>query len=188
MNTAQYDPSEWFENTNTLYNNHFRFALEGLPDLTFYVQSVAVPNVASSHVEMPTPFTRIATPGDALKYASLEVSYLIDAELKNYFSLFCWLKGYGFPHSYEEVLAFKEARMRQLPMPRPSIADMFKTTAVLSVLQPDTERILAEFQFIDVFPVSLGELRFETTSGDANQLTSTATFAYTAFDVVLHSS
>lgn len=180
-----FDNAQRFTNTNGLYGNHFRFHLDGLPHLTFFAQSVALPSVMSVSVDRGTPFTKIRETGDALNFGTFDVSYLIDAQFYTYFSLYYWLRGYGFPNSYEDIKQFQEQRKQRIMNPRPQFREVHKTNALLSILQPDTETTLVEIQYTDVFPVAIGELRFETTDGDAPQLHAAVTFACTMFDVVL---
>lgn len=180
-----YEPTNYFEQQNGLYGNHFRFVLEALPDLTFFAQAITVPSINSGPVNRPTPFTSIREVGDHLNYSNFTVSYLIDGAFKTYSSLYWWLKGYGFPHSYDEVKAFRETRAKRTAMPSPQVKDLEKTQATLYVLQPDTEKIIAEFQFIDVVPTGLSDIQFGTMESDAPVLKATVTFECTAFELVL---
>lgn len=180
-----YEPSNRFEHQNGLLGNHFRFVLEALPDLTFFAQAVTVPAISSTHINRPTPFTSVREVGDHLNYDSFNVTYLIDGAFKTYASLYWWLKGYGFPHSYDEVKAFRELRAKRIAVPQPQVKDVEKTSAILHILQPDTEKIIAEIQFTDVFPTTLTELQFASTDADAPLLKATVTFECTVFDLVL---
>lgn len=185
MNVQPYNPSDRFKSTNGLLTNHFRFQLEALPDLTYFAQSVTIPSVTASSIPRATPLTRIKEAGDSLSYGSINVSYLVDAAFKSYSSLYWWMKGYGFPHSNQEVVNFRELRAKRLPTPRPIVRELEKTSAALYILEPDTERILVEFRMSDVFPVALSELSFDATTTDAQSLVTTATFDITEFDVYL---
>lgn len=178
-----YEPTRRQDNTNLLYDNHYRFHLDALPDLTFRVTNVTHPGVASAAVNHPSPFTRIQETGDALNFHDLSMTFNVDAAFKSYTSIFWWLKGYGFPHSYEEVQNFRAQRAAQLSNPRPQVRDMEKTIATLSVLLPDTETIVCNIRFTDVFPTALGEMSFNSTGDDTVHLRCTATFAYTEFDI-----
>ena len=180
-----YEPTTYFEQQNGLYGNHFRFVLEALPDLTFFAQTITVPSINSGPVNRANPFTTIREVGDHLNYSNFTVSYLIDGAFKTYSSLYWWMKGYGFPHSYDEVKAFRETRKKRVAMPNPQVKDLERTLATLYLLQPDTDTTIAEFQFIDVVPTGLSDLQFSTVEGDAPILKATVTFECTAFELVL---
>jgi hypothetical protein len=179
-----YTPTEQFDHVNGLYGNHFRFVIDALPDVSFFVQAVTLPGVSVPVADRATPFTKIPEVGDHLAYDPLTVTYTIDRGMQSYRSLLWWLQGYGFPQSYDEVAAFRAARLAVVPFGRPSARELEKTNAVLSVLQPDTDEILTEFQFIDLFPTGIGSLDFSTTDGDVVALKTTATFAYTEFHII----
>jgi hypothetical protein len=180
-----YEPSTHFEHQNGLYGNHFRFVLEALPDLTFFAQSINIPGITIPVVPRANPFVKIPETGDHLDYGQFTVSYLIDGAFKTYQSLYWWIRGYGFPHSYEEVKAFRETRAKRIGNVRPQVKDLEKTLATLFVLQPDTEKIIAEVHYTDVFPTTLGEVEFSTTDGDAPVLKTVVSFAFTDFELVI---
>ena len=181
-----YEPTLSQQTTNTLYGNHYRFNIERLPDLSFFVQSVTSPSVSGSIALQTNPFSTIHHPGTQLSYGQFTVTYLIDANFKNYFSLYYWMKGYGFPHNFEEVTRFRaKQQLNNLIGPRTGIADLEKTRATLSILTPDTSSIVAEILIEEVFPTELSSLNFAVTDGDAVVLTTTATFSCSSFEVSL---
>jgi len=181
----QYDPSQRFDNVATLFGNHYRFVLDALPDLTFFVQSVTMPTVSAAVVQRANPFTVIPEVADHLTFGAFNVSYLVDNSFKTYFSLFYWLKGYGFPTSYQDILDFEASRVKQVMNPRPRPREIQKTNATLTVLQPDNDTAVAEVFFYDVFPTALGELAFESVDSEPTLLKTNATFYYTDFNIRL---
>lgn len=187
MKTEQdYDPTRSHQETNTLYGNHYRFAIERLPDLTFFVQSVSTPNVSGAVAGQTNPFAVINHPGERLSYGTFTVTYMVDATFKTYFSLYYWMKGYGFPHDFDEVKRFRAKQLandRVSPQAQP--IDLEKTTALITILTPDTAGIVAEINITDVFPTELTGLELASTNTDAPVLTTTATFSCSTFDVTL---
>ena len=187
METVQdYDPTRSHQATNTLYGNHYRFAIERLPDLTFFVQSITSPNVSGSAQTQETPFAFAHHPTGRLTFGELSVTYLVDASFKTYFSLYYWMKGYGFPHDFDEVKRFRAKQLsnnRVSPQAQP--IDLEKTTALITILTPDTAGIVAEINITDVFPTELTGLELASTNTDAPVLTTTATFSCSTFDVTL---
>ena len=77
-----YEPSLIQQTQNTLYANHFKFEIERLPDLSFFVQSASIPSVSTGLALQTNPFSTIHHPGDRLSYGTFEVTYLIDAKLE----------------------------------------------------------------------------------------------------------
>jgi len=180
-----YQPTKRFENQNLLYGNHFRFNMEALPDLSFYAQDCTVPMLSVPPAKTPNPFTVIPQVGDHIEFGTFEVVFLVDAQFKTYFSLYYWLRGYAFPHSYDDLQGFARFRRQQLGNPHPAQPDIFKTHGVVLLLKPDTDTTLAEIEFTDIFPTALSGFRLTTTASEPPQVSVTATFAYTTFDIHL---
>lgn len=180
-----YIPSRRFDSQNVLYGNHYRFHVEALPDLTFFVQTFTLPSVSTTVVKRSTPFATIPEVADHLDYSTFDVHYMVDAGFKTYSSLYWWMKGYGFPHSYDEVAEFQRIRAARTSNPRPIRRELEKTSATLYLLQPDTDKSIAEIRFTDVFPVALGQLEFTTQATAATELKTTVSFACTEFDIIL---
>ena len=187
METAQdYDPTRSHQATNTLYGNHYRFAIERLPDLTFFVQSITSPTVSGSAQTQETPFAFAHHPTGRLTFGTLSVTYLVDASFKTYFSLYYWMKGYGFPHTFDEVKRFRAKQLTDKRIgPHAQPIDLEKTTASISILTPATASIVAEINMEEIFPTELSSLEFTSTNTEAPVLTTTATFSCSTFDVTL---
>jgi hypothetical protein len=181
VDNTEYIPTRHFDNVNNLFGNHYRFAIDALPDLTFFVQNFVMPSVSSTSSPRHNPFVRIPEVGDHLHFAPFTVTYIVDNSFKSYFSLYFWLKGYGFPTSYNDIEAFRIMRTKQIGNPRPNTREIQKTNALLTVLQPDNDSPIAEVAFYDVFPTTLDEMTFETVGSEPSLLTCRATFDYTDF-------
>jgi hypothetical protein len=180
-----YDPSFSQQTTNTLYGNHYKFSIDRLPDLSFFVQGVNTPEVSGGIALQQNPMSVIHHPGDRLSFGQFTVTYLIDSQFKNYFSLYYWMKGYGFPNDYNEVTEFRAKQQTLVPNFRAKAIDLEKTHAVLSVLTPDTSQIVAEVHFYEIFPTNLSSLNFVTTDSEPPVLTTTCTFSCSTIEVVL---
>jgi hypothetical protein len=186
MNDSQkYNATTKFDNVMTLYGNHFKFVLNDLPDLTFFAQTVVLPDIGSTSAPRHTPFSTIHEIGDHMDFGTLQVSYLIDTSFLTYFSLFHWLKGYGFPTGYDDIAAFNAERQAHLANPRPLKRELHKTSAVLYIMRPDTDQTVVEIAFEDVCPTQLGQITFSTVDSEPPLLKAQATFVYTDFSVRL---
>jgi hypothetical protein len=179
-----YTPTRRFDNTNLAYDNHWQITFEALPDIAFFAQRATIPSLSCQPPTQPTPFVNIPQVGDKLRFGTLDVTFAIDAAFKTYFSLFYWLKGYGFPTSYDDIVQFHANRKAQLGNPRALPRQMDTTIATLTLVQTDTDATVAEFRFDDVFPSDIGPLSFVTTQGEPSPLTCVVSFHYTNFDVV----
>jgi hypothetical protein len=178
-----YTPSTRFNNTQLLWNNHFKFVIRDWPDLSQFVTAVVLPAVGAPSVGPHfNPFVGEPHVSDHMLFSPLTIQFLVDAKFLTYYSLFHWMTGFGFPTGYEDIAQFYAFRKKQLANPRPLQREIFKTGATLYLLTPDTDAPMVEIEFEDIFPTQLGDLSFTTTSTDTQQLTCMATFAYTRFE------
>ena len=179
----EYNPSPNFTNVALLYGNHFRFVIDGLPDLTFFAQTFTLPRILATPVSRKDPFSYIAEVGDHITFSEFTVGYLIDNNFKTYFSLFNWIKGYANPKGYFDAEDFRVSRESMVANPRPSIREIQKTHCTLTILQPDNDTGIVEISFEDVFPTGLSEVKFDTQGTEPPLLHTEAAFAFTDFDV-----
>lgn len=180
-----YAPTGRFNNVQMLFDNHFRFLIDGFTDVAFYAVQVSIPGVSSLSPLVANPLTTIPMPGDHLKFESLQLTFLVDAGFKSYFSLFYWMKGYGFPTSYDDIVNFTASRQAQLGNPRPNKMDALKTNATLYVMAPDTDSAVAEISFSDLFPTALGAVTMDLQHHEPQLLKCMASFSYTDFNITL---
>jgi hypothetical protein len=180
-----YEPTKRFGNIRGLPNNHWKFLLDGFPDTSFFVQSVHFPSVSASGLGQPTPLAIIRVPGSRLAYSPLSISFLVDEGFKNYSSLYWWMQGFAPTRDAQDLVEFRAARARQSPLVRPTVADITKSRATFQILEPDTESVIMEVRFTDVFPTNLGEMSFTVAEGDVPPyVTCTASFEITDFELV----
>src|SRR5690348_16298039 len=90
------------ENTSPLNPNEFRFYLHRAPYLSFFVQTVQLPTITLPPADTENPFTTIPYPGDHITWEPLTVEFLVDEDLKGYMEMYRWMRGMGFPTTFEE--------------------------------------------------------------------------------------
>jgi hypothetical protein len=181
-----YEPTARFDSVSALLGNHFKFVLADLPDLSFFVQQVVLPDVGGTPPKRGNPFTVIPELPDHLDFSPLTVHYVVDAKFQAYYSMFYWVRGYGFPNSYDDIVNFQESRKRQLASPKPTPRQMHTTHGTLQILIPDSDKILATVDFIDLFPIQVGQLSFDTTVSQPAVMTCQVQFAYVDYEITLN--
>lgn len=163
-----------------LSNLGFRFVIHKLPNVNYFAQTVAIPAVSMAVAETPTPVITIPHPGTKLVFEPLVVRFKVDANLANYLEVFNWLVGLGHPVSFSQTAAL--AQKAEIPAFRDGKEAGLKSDATLVVLTAHKNPSF-NVSFIDLFPVSLSELTFDSTDVDVTYLEATATFRYTRFDI-----
>ena len=74
----------------------FRFILNQIPKVQFFVQTANIPGISLGEAVIPTPYKDIPYVGDKVTYESLNVQFLVDEHLENYIEIHNWMVGLGF--------------------------------------------------------------------------------------------
>lgn len=165
---------------NPLQSNGFRFSIAKLPDLTYFCQEANVPRLYLPPANLLTPLSDVSVPGDKLVFGDLMVTFMIDAEMKNYLGIHNWLIGLGFPKSHEQYSSFVRKNTDELNRHELQAGYSDATLTILS----NTNSALKTIRYVDVFPVSLESIQFQSTVSSTVYLTGVASFKYTYYEFV----
>ena len=129
--------------------------------------------------EFANPFRSIPVPGDIITYDTLQINFLIDEDMSNYRAIWNWIIALGFPQSYDQYITFVSADQSGV------LNELAKnySDATLEILS-STNNIAATVQFVDIFPVSLDSVLFQSTNQDVPYLVGTATFRYSYYTFI----
>jgi len=161
-------------NKNFLSPLGFKFSIKKAPNINFFVQSVNLPSISLGTVDVENPFLKIPFPGDKLSYGTLDVSFKIDEDLANYFEIYNWLIGIGYPENFGQRANIEAS----LPMSGEGVYADLSLIIASSSMNPNYE-----VTFYDGYPINLSELNFDSTLSDVDYLTCTVTFAYRVFKI-----
>ena len=172
-------------NRNFLSPLRFDFSIDRLPDLTFYVQSVNIPGLEMPPAVNDTgyPFSNIAWQGDRCFFNPLQITFKVDENLLNYYSIWNWMIGQGFPEEYEQYAQFKRGELKpidkplyEFPKSNRKIGEIYGQAFLL--VKNSQNNDIAVIKYKDVYPISLGEINFDTTLNSVDEVTVSATFKY----------
>lgn len=139
-------------NMNPLSDLQFKFEIDALPEVTFFVQGCNLPGVSvqAQSLGLPTlPSNQVHS--GVREFEQLSVQFLIDEYLKNWISIFNWIV--GEPNT---------------------------TSAVLTLLTSSKNPQL-EVHFKNVFPSALSEIVFDSTAAEPTYQVGTVTFTYSEY-------
>ena len=164
-------------NKNFLSPLGFKFFIKKTPNINWFIQAVNLPTVALPDLTIATPFINVPVPGDRVQFSNLEVTFRVDEDMQNYIEIFNWLIAAGFPETFEQYKGPDPSSNRNRFSQKEIISD---ATLIVhdSKMNPKTE-----ITFKDLFPVSISELKFDTTMPDVNYIQSTVSFRYTSFNI-----
>ena len=161
-------------NINYLGDLSFLFFIEKLPNVNFFLQSASIPSVFSQYILSPNPFVDLPVHGDHMTFDPLEVTFIVDEDMRNYFEIYKWIRGYAFPTDFKEHKDLAEAGEN-------AVGKGIISDATL-LIGNNMKNMNIEVTYVDAFPFSLSGLRFNTTDNDMKYLTATVQFKYTYYD------
>ena len=172
----------------------FRFILNQIPKVQFFVQTANIPGISLGEAVIPTPYKDIPYVGDKVTYESLNIQFLVDESLENYIEIHNWMIGLGFPKTRQQFTDFRSStsntsnaagkaqtdigKVCQAVAERPLYSD-----ATLSILS-NKNNPLVEVRFSDCFPVALSGLDYTQQVSDVEYLTATVDFRYKLYEIV----
>ncbi len=148
-------------------------ALARSPNLNFNVQDVRLPGLQLSQAESPTPFVSIPI-ASHITYNPLSVSFRVSEDLDDYLEIHNWMVGLGAPESFDQYKALKSAEPGN---PKTVYSD------ITLLIMNGSMRSNIKVTFYDAFPVSIGDLSFNTTDTDVNYIQCTVDFEYLRYTI-----
>jgi len=167
-------------NPNPLQPNKFLLSFGRAPNMQYFCQNVSVPGISLSEIMINNPFVDIHAPGEKAIYDLLNVTFIVDEEMKAWFEIHDWIRAMTFPTEYEEYQKLGQLnKMAGLKLTRtPQYSDA--TITLLSSSNLPYYR----FKFHDCFPTSISSFVMAATdSPDGGAMTADATFRYSYYDI-----
>jgi hypothetical protein len=167
-------------NTNLLQSAKFTFSIPRLPAMQFFCQAVNIPGVNSQSTVQMTPFRDMGVPGDKMEYEDLEVTFLVDEELKSWANIYYWIKGYTQAESFQDYENLdKLSKYSQYDyIQYPQYAD-----AILTILSSSDNKPKMRLHFIDLFPVYVSAIPLDVRVTAETTVTATATFRFKRYEL-----
>ena len=172
----------------------FRFILNQIPKVQFFVQAANIPGISLGEAVIPTPYKDIPYVGDKVTYENLTIQFIVDEHLENYIEMHNWMIGIGFPKSRQQFTNFRSTTSNTSNAAGKAQTDIGKvglsvperplySDATLSILS-NKNNPLVEIRFSDCFPVSLSGLDYTQQVSDVEYLTASVDFRYKLYEIV----
>ena len=158
------------ENTNLLQPTKFLLTFDRIRTTQYFCQSVNLPGITLGEVTRATPFLDMYSPGTKLTYEPLSVEFLLDESLQGWKNLYDWFLTMADPDGFEKRDGSKELQTIK------HFSDA--TLTILSGLNNPILRI----QYKNVFPLSISDIKFDSTQSAHTIMTATATFRYQSYN------
>jgi hypothetical protein len=140
---------------------------------------ITLPGLSTSEIPVNNPFVELYAPGEKAIYDVLNITFLVDMELKSWLEVHDWLRALTFPTEYEEYqnLANINKYTTTANSSRPQYSD--GSVTLLSAANVP----YFKFNFIDLFPISLSGFTVSATDSPESIITADATFRFSYFNV-----
>ena len=180
-----YDVNTGIENRNFLSPIGFRFVIDKMRGVDFFCQSATLPSVSLGAVDTFTRFNKIPQPGDELQYGELDIRFLVDENMKNWYQVHDWMREIATPKTSKEF-EYKRGEVESLnPNTKPSdlstVSNQWRSDCSLFILSSNYQPV-AEFIFRDAWPTSLSTLNFDASVQDLQYFTAQVSLKYTYYD------
>jgi hypothetical protein len=164
-------------NRNFLSPIGFKFTLARYPKVSFFANSVRIPEISMSVAIQPNYLNEIPVPGTAMTFGDFNLRFLVDENMENYMVIHNWITALGGSGSLKEY--------GDLLKSGDGIRDTKKafSDGSLRVLNSNYKDV-AVVKFSDLWPASLTSLEFTATDTDINYLTAEVVFKYTIYDIL----
>ena len=175
MDSTLFSPN----NKNFLSPVGFKFVIGRTPNVDYFCQSASIPPVEIGSKEIQTPVKDYEIPGDKMTFGDLNLRFLVNEDMDNYFEIYKWLKGLTNPKeqaTFNKYIATVDEKGRS--------SQFMKTMsdARLLVLNSNYNSI-ATINFYNIFPTSLTTLEFDASATDINYFTAEVNFKYTIYEI-----
>ena len=161
--------ADWYKeqpsNRNFLNPIGYLLKLEKFEGVDFFCQGANVPDVNMPSIDVASPFRNLPiVPGGGVTFGDFSVRFIVDEDLKNYYSIHNWMRDNGNA----------DQMARQTPE-----KDIYTNGQLHIVTSSYNPAFVVEFK--DLFPVSLTNLQFDATISDVEYITAEVVFKHQQF-------
>ena len=168
-------------NPNFLQQNKFILNFGRAPSIQFFCQSVSVPGISLSEVPQYTPFVDVYVPGEKAIYDVLNVTFIVDEELKGWLEIHDWIRALTFPKQFEEYQNL--GRLSRIASATAASSDKPQYSDASVTILSSSNKPYFKFKYYDCFPTSLSTFIMGANDSPESTMSADATFRYSYFDV-----
>ena len=159
-------------NKSFLSNNKYEFVIDRLPHVKFFLQSITLPDISLNTTSITNPYVLINLPNNTLNFSELNLTYIMDEEMRSWKEIYDWITNLGNPESLAKIGTLTKEAGRSNSI----------TSDASLLVKSNANNPLIKFTFRDIFPSTLTGVTF--SSVDSQEfLTGTIIFLYTHYTV-----
>ncbi len=166
------------ENTGYLQPSKFLLTFDRIPNCQYFCQSINIPGMSIGQAQMTFPIVDVFAPGNKMSYNQLNINFPVDGAVLSWKEIHDWFRSIASPESFSE-----RNRLSQQNTKFGSKKPSYYSDAMLTVLSALNNPIV-KIQFINVFPISLSDIQFDTRQTAEDVISCDATFVFDYFNFV----
>lgn len=152
------------ENINFLQPTKYVLTFPELPDMVYFCQKANIPGVTLGQALQETPNLDLFHSGTKMTFNTFDISFLVNEDLSAWTTIYNWMKDLS---SVESTYTKRKEGRKQ---------------AVLTVMSNQNNPKL-RLKVLNLYPISLSDLEFDTTLSAEEHITATASFRYDWFEI-----
>ena len=163
---------------NPLSSNGSNFSIQKLQEISFFCQEVTLPGISLPSIDVNTPLSINPILGEMIQFDDLNIQFLVDENMSNYRALYNWMIGAGFPSDNLQYSQFIASQTTGYSTLSKEFSDATLQILGSNNLPSRTVR------FIDIIPISVSSMSFQSTNTDVVYITCSASFKINRFEFV----
>ena len=163
------------QNTNLLQPTKFLLTFDRIPTVQYFCQSANLPGINLGQAPINTPMLDFFAPGNKITYNPFSIHFLLDEQVQGWRELHTWFRSIASPESWNE--RERLTALNNKASPKPS----YYSDATLTVLSALNNPLL-RIKFINVFPITLSDIIFDSSQSADDTMTADAVFMFDYFN------
>lgn len=145
-------------NYNLFFGHNFKLVIPKNPEVNYFLQTCSVPGVSMGPTDTPFRNNEAFMPGNVVQKQNLSVSIILDEDLETYVSIYNWLTSFIDQDVWRNL-----------------------TQDIQIHVLSSNKRVNKTFTFVQAFPVTIGEIPFDSTVNESTQVAFTCDFRFQYF-------
>ena len=126
-------------------------------NLEYFCVNAKIPSITLDKAPLDFRNNRYGTTGDKIDWGSLDIKFIVDEEMKDYLELLGWLTD----------------NWKQ---------DVITKSDIILTIHTSKNNLARRIRFVDAYPISIGEINFDSQNTEIQHLTVDAQFGYSYFE------
>jgi len=169
-------------NQNLLQASKFKLNFDRLPDTTFFCNMVNLPGLSLVEYKQPTALIDLYVPGNKLTYETLDITFMVDEELKSWKAVHDWIRGLTFPVNQQEYVDLR-LQLKNPPLKKTNEkTEIIYSDASLSIFT-NKNNPNYRVRFIECFPLNVSGIDFNAEADADTIISAKASFRFSYFQL-----